>query len=209
MPPGEGRRPPIRRVISTGLGRRSSELEGTSLSPEALGKVEVEETPDDPVVLRRRDLLDLFDTSPDLSGMDIDVAPFIREDDQRSVLVCFREIGENGWPTDGGFPDRQEVVQVPLASLKARPCWKADHVNRSWERMSGRAVPPGSTVILDAADGGYTGELGWDGKSRGKSRSSSCPRSTAARRPTGTITRVARRRSCSRTSTDVYEVAKR
>lgn len=143
-------------------------LEGVSLSPEALEGVEVEETPDDPVVLRRRDLVDLFDTSPDLSGMDIDIAPFIREDEERSVLVCFREIGDDNQPADESSPDRREVVQVPIANLKDRPCWKTDHVNRSWERMPGKAVPPGSTVILDAAEGGYTGELGWDGKSKGK-----------------------------------------
>ena len=142
-------------------------LEGRSLSPQALESVEVEETAEDPTVLRRRDLVDLFDTSPDLSGMDIDIAPFIREDDERSVLVCFREI-EQGQPTERDLPDRDEVVQVPRGSLKGRFCWKADHVNRSWLPMPGNTSPPGSTLILDAAQGGYTAELGWDGKSKSK-----------------------------------------
>jgi CRISPR-associated endonuclease/helicase Cas3 len=144
-------------------------LEGKSVSPQVLAQVHVHETPADPVVLRRRDLIDLFDTSPDLSGMDVDIAPFIREDDERSVLVCFREIGEDDMPLEQGLPDRSEVVEVPLGtSLAKRRCWKADYVNRNWrwERRSGGELSPGSTVILDAAQGGYTNELGWDGKSK-------------------------------------------
>jgi CRISPR-associated endonuclease/helicase Cas3 len=33
-------------------------------------------------VLRRRDLLDLFDTTPDLSGYDLDVSRFIRSENE-------------------------------------------------------------------------------------------------------------------------------
>lgn len=143
------------------------ELEGASLSPKTLTRVEVEETREEPVTLRRRDLVDLFDTSPDLSGMDVDIAPFIREDDERSVLVCFREVDDSG-PAYEGIPANEEIIQVPLTDLKGRPCWKADYLNESWERALGSHVPPGSTLILDAAEGGYTEELGWVGKSKGR-----------------------------------------
>ena len=139
---------------------------GESLSPQTLEQICVEETPDDPLILRRRDLVDLFDTSPDLSGTDIDIAPFIREDDERTVLACFREIGEKNEPAPDCLPDRSEVVQIPLASLEKRRCWKADHLDGTWEPRLGRQVPPGATIVLDAADGGYTPELGWDGKSK-------------------------------------------
>jgi CRISPR-associated endonuclease/helicase Cas3 len=139
---------------------------GESLSPERLEGITVAETPDDPAILRRRDLLDLFDTSPDLSGTNIDIAPYIREDDERTVLVCFRQIGKDGKPEPDHLPDRTEIVQVPLASLGDRPCWLADHVSGIWERRRGKRAPPGATVVLDAAEGGYTPELGWDGKSK-------------------------------------------
>lgn len=139
---------------------------GNSLSPQALETIEVEEAPDDPAILRRRDLIDLFDTSADLSGADLDIAPFIREDDQRSVLACFREIGENGMPQPTEMPDRLEVVQIPRGSIGKRDCWAVDFIAGQWMRRPGSQVPPGSTVILDAAEGGYTPELGWDGKSK-------------------------------------------
>jgi CRISPR-associated endonuclease/helicase Cas3 len=145
-------------------------LEGESLSPQALGQMDVEESPDDPVVLRDSDLIDLFDTGPDLSGMDVDVSPFIREDDEHTVLAGFREIGEDEMLAEQGLPDRSEVVQIPLASIANRRCWKADYLDRHrrWERRRGAGLPPGSTVILAASEGGYTRELGWDGRSKRK-----------------------------------------
>ena len=154
------------------------ELEGESLSPAHLETVNVEEATDDPAVLRRRDLLDLFDTSPDLSGTDIDIAPFIREDDERTVTVFFRTLGSEpavriaGRPKPGRdevyqpMPGRDEVVQIPRASLKKRQCWRLDHEEGEWVRTSAGDVPPGSTAMLAAEDGGYKPELGWQPKAR-------------------------------------------
>lgn len=153
------------------------ELEGESLSPALLETVSVDEVADDPAVLRRRDLLDLFDTSPDLSGTDIDIAPFIREDDERTVTVFFRALGDDpairipGRAAPGReqvwqpMPTRDEVVQVPRATLEKRQCWRLDHEEGEWVRTTARDVPPGSTAMLAAEDGGYTPELGWQPKS--------------------------------------------
>jgi len=154
------------------------DLEGESLSPARLETVSVEEAADDPAVLRRRDLLDLFDTSPDLSGTDIDIAPFIREDDERTVTVFFRALGSDPAVRIAGrpkprrdeihqpMPARDEVVQVPRATLEKRQCWRLDHEEGEWLRQSARDVPPGSTAMLAAEDGGYTPELGWQRKAR-------------------------------------------
>src|SRR5690606_38454777 len=38
-------------------------------------------------VLRRKDLLDLFNTDPDLSGFDVDVSDYIRDSGQAGVQV--------------------------------------------------------------------------------------------------------------------------
>jgi CRISPR-associated endonuclease/helicase Cas3 len=137
-------------------------LEGTSLSPSALEQIEVAESTDDPAVLRRRDLLDLFDTSPDLSGMDIDIAPWIREDDERTVAVFFRDVGVEAG--DQLAPEPAELVQVPRAGLRDRSCWLIDHIEGEWVRAAVRDIPPGATVMLRADDGGYDRDVGWDGK---------------------------------------------
>ncbi|HEY4001494.1 MAG TPA: DEAD/DEAH box helicase, partial [Candidatus Xenobia bacterium] len=51
-------------------------------------------------ILRAKDLVDLFDTTPDLSGGDIDVSMYIRESEDVDVQVYWRE-----WPS--GRPDDQ------------------------------------------------------------------------------------------------------
>lgn len=142
-----------------------TELEGESLSPARLSELSVAEVEEDTAVLRRRDLLDLFDTSPDLSGSDIDVAPFIRADDERTVSVFFRALGSERPPRIEAdaqpLPAPDELVQVPRADLSKRAAWVQDHVDGGWLRRTGWSVPPGAAVLLAAEDGGYDGELGW------------------------------------------------
>ena len=42
-------------------------------------------------VLRRKDIIDLFDTTPDLAGMDIDISRFIRESEDNDCQVFWRD----------------------------------------------------------------------------------------------------------------------
>lgn len=140
--------------------------DGQSLSPAMLEGMSVAESEEDPVMLRRRDLLDLFDTSPDLSGMDVDIAPFIRSDEDRTVSVFFRELGEK--PASTIAADQQpaasphELVTVPLSQLDKRSAWLFDPADERWVRRVGRELPPGSLALLDSADGGYDPVWGWD-----------------------------------------------
>ena len=137
------------------------DLVGTSLSPAALERLAVSEQREASDVLRRRDLLDLFDTSPDLSGMDVDVARFIRDDDDRSVFVFFRDLFSRRTTDTANQPaaERDEMVNVPLHSLGDRDAWVYDPIDDAWKPV--RSAPPGATVMLAAADGGYDTKLGW------------------------------------------------
>lgn len=132
-------------------------LVGSSVSPEALSTLDVPERRETWSVLRRRHLIDLFDTSPDLSGLDVDVSRFIRPDDERTVSVFFRAEPD----IDAPRAERQELVAVPIASLAERRAWIHDHVDGLAVRARGRAIRPGATVMLDAGDGGYDERLGW------------------------------------------------
>jgi CRISPR-associated endonuclease/helicase Cas3 len=138
------------------------DLEGQSLSPARLEEIEVEETRDAPAILRRRDLLDLFDTAPDLSGTDIDIAPFIRPDDERTVLAFFRDRSDGAPTKEDPLPTANEIVQVPRTEVVTRARWIPDHLNGSWLPLGGRQLPPpGAMVMLDAAERGYDSEIGW------------------------------------------------
>jgi CRISPR-associated endonuclease/helicase Cas3 len=140
---------------------------GTSLSPAVLERLDVPERREVWDVLRRRDLLDLFDTSPDLSGMDVDVARFIRDDDERSIFVFFRDLPDRGTADTASQPaaERDELVKVPVDSLGDRKRWVYDPIDDAWKLV--RAAPPGATVMLASAGGGYEPKLGWSMSGKG------------------------------------------
>lgn len=155
-------------------------LEGQSVSPKALDDYKREhEKPDEPFlpfehkhVLRRRDLLDLFDTTPDLSGNDIDIQRFVRSDDpDTDVQVFWRDMPDTGPAADEPSPHRLELCNVPvgqargfletLAEKKRGTGFVWDHLDGKWAKLDPKQVRPGLVILLPSAAGGYS-QLGWD-----------------------------------------------
>ena len=64
---------------------RTAIAEITDACPRILGGIVVPETPVVRPVIRRRDLVDLFDTTPDLCGQDLDVSRYIRDGEDSDV----------------------------------------------------------------------------------------------------------------------------
>lgn len=119
------------------------------------------------MVLRKRDLLDLFDTTPDLMGSDVDVSRFIRETDDHDVRVFWR--GFDGPPTDQPSPGREELCAAPVQAVrdwqgKGREMWTWDAQVGQWA-LAKRLIP-GITVLLRASEGGYDVRLGLDPKGK-------------------------------------------
>ena len=125
-------------------------------------------------LLLRHELNELFDTSPDLSGADIDISRFIRSGDERDVQVFWGEV-DGGGPLSSMKPTRDELCSVPF--LKARDwlckpkserlktnvrAWVWDWLNREWRRGKRHDIYPGQTVLVESGVGGYRQEQGWD-----------------------------------------------
>jgi CRISPR-associated endonuclease/helicase Cas3 len=114
-------------------------------------------------VVRARDVQDLFDTTPDLSGADVDVSRFIREADDRDVHVFWRDF--EGDPADLPDPEASELCPAPIGSVRDRigkkPAWRWDLVDERWVRVRADEVYPGIEVLLRASDGGYEPQTGW------------------------------------------------
>lgn len=120
-------------------------------------------------VIRKRDLFDLFDTDPDLSGFDIDVSPYVREADDTDVRVFWRALADTkDGPQDDEArrPHRNEICAVPIGQARK---WLKDHkgqaftwdwIDRRWARLDG--LWPGVLVLVDAAFGGYNSARGFD-----------------------------------------------
>lgn len=124
-------------------------------------------------VIRRKDLLDLFDTTPDLTGLDVDVGRFIRDAEGRDVVVAWREFGEAGAPAERERPPTDvETCRVPVDALGAflKKAGASGFVWRGLRSQWGevrtndaRSLTPGSLVLLPASAGGYDRTVGWTG----------------------------------------------
>lgn len=151
--------------------------------PQALSQLEVDEPPVPRPVLRQRDLRELFDTTPDLTGTDIDVSRFVRDGMDTDVFFYWRALHDEQPTTDSPAPDRQELCRVPVHQArefldrlqkkrtKARrdsngssglTAWQWDALRGEWEPAAERPLP-GQFVLLSSDAGGYSPELGWTG----------------------------------------------
>jgi CRISPR-associated endonuclease/helicase Cas3 len=121
--------------------------EGDDVSPESLESFMRHENVSLPFqhnnVLRRRDLIDLFDTSPDLSGNDIDISRFIREGDEHDVELFWRDWEGNYPPSTLPRPRREELcpaavfgangVQSFLKGKEKHQAFRWDHLEKEWQ----------------------------------------------------------------------------
>ncbi|EFI34118.1 CRISPR-associated helicase Cas3 [Desulfonatronospira thiodismutans ASO3-1] len=127
----------------------------------------LEENPQYLQVIRKKDLVDLFDTTPDLAGMDIDASRFIRDSDEQSLQVFWRLLDENGPKPDEPPPAREELCSVSIGSIASASDlrkWRWDHLEKNWVRVWRNAeLFPGAVLFLDVKDGGYSSTLGWTG----------------------------------------------
>jgi len=132
-------------------------------------------------VLQKQEFEELFDTSPDLSGSDIDVSRFIREGDDRDVQVFWRDLdieNPNAAPPETlQKPARDELCRVPigeaiawLGRLKGKKirAWTWNYLDGAWLRADRNPVRPGMVLLVPCTAGGYNPHLGFHGKAANK-----------------------------------------
>jgi CRISPR-associated endonuclease/helicase Cas3 len=140
-------------------------------------------------LLLRRDFDEFFDTTPDLTGADIDVSPFIRSGDERDVSVFWLDVppakkGEFApTPPKARKPAHDELCSVPflaardwlcgkatkekpaLRLLPSRRAWIWDWIDGEWKIAERTALIPGTVVCVAADTGGYRDDRGYDPES--------------------------------------------
>ena len=140
----------------------------TSAALEDLERVDDEEMYQPSHVLRRRDLIDLFDTTPDLSGYDLDISRFVRGGEDRDVSVVWRELNDEEPNSKELRPTRRELCSVPIHELrdflKNNKAWTFDALAGEWKKAAAENLRAGMTMLLDVKAGGYDVQLGWCGK---------------------------------------------
>ena len=129
-------------------------------------------------VLRRRDVVDLFDTTPDLSGYDLDVSRFVRGGEERDVTVAWRELKSETPDKKAPALTRNELCPVAIGEFrdflkgknkqgKQREAWRWDALEGNWEKVAESDLRPGLSLLVDVTAGGYSEELGWSKESKG------------------------------------------
>jgi CRISPR-associated endonuclease/helicase Cas3 len=129
-------------------------------------------------LLLRRELDELFDTTPDLTGTDLDISRFIRTGEERDCQVF--------WDTwDGEVPP--DTLQAPRQALCSIACYKVakwlcekgklkdgcqafvfDYLSDQWKPLREADIRPGRTILVHPDWGGYHPEKGFTGEKRGK-----------------------------------------
>ena len=69
-------------------------------------------------LLRRRDLLDLFDTTPDLSGNDIDISRYVRDGEDTDVQLYWRDFSDTTPGEELSQPVRDELCRVSIGAAR-------------------------------------------------------------------------------------------
>lgn len=123
-------------------------------------------------VLRRKDFLDLFSTEADLSGFDVDIAPYIRDADDADVLLFWRDIPTDEKSLDEPASTADELCRAGLGAarkllgkLEPGDVWQWSTREREWERITNPnslRLRPGMTLMIRAACGGYSERYGLD-----------------------------------------------
>ncbi|WP_428265539.1 type I-G CRISPR-associated helicase/endonuclease Cas3g [Haliangium sp.] len=154
---------------------------GGDAGPASLGRIEYQPPEVVRPVLRRRDVLDLFDTTPDLCGNDVDVSRFVRDGDDTDCRVFWRELSADGPGRDLSRARREELCPVSIRAIneflpklaRKRPkagkelaprlrAWVWDGLDEQWAQVD--RARPGQEVLLDVVAGGYDPALGWTGE---------------------------------------------
>jgi CRISPR-associated endonuclease/helicase Cas3 len=152
-------------------------LERTPVTGEDLLGRDVAVTGTPVAVLRKADLVSLFDTAPDLTGADLDIAPYVRDADDMDAQVAWA-VWEPAAP-DGRPPDDARAplarwrCRVPLKGVAALvkrdvPVWRLDQALGRWTKVSAAdRARPGEVLVVAPAAGGYEPALGFDPAARG------------------------------------------
>ena len=122
--------------------------------------------------LRRKDILDLWDTTPDLAGNDLDVSRFIRDTNNTDVQFYWRNVPDTQPADQFPAPERTELCAVSigrardfLGKLKKKSqaalAWKP--LDNTWGKVGSNEVRAGMVLLLDPEMGGYSDAIGWTG----------------------------------------------
>jgi CRISPR-associated endonuclease/helicase Cas3 len=111
---------------------------------------------------------ELFDTSPDLSGADLDISRYIRSGSDTDCQIAW--VAE--MPTSEYTPSTLELCSAPIGEAKKfaesrkNALWRWDYLDGEWKPVGKDGIYPGVTLVALASAGGYSADTGFDPASK-------------------------------------------
>jgi CRISPR-associated endonuclease/helicase Cas3 len=167
----------LQQLTEHGVGIAALEAQEESLSPAARARL----YPFAPLhLLLRQEFDELFDTTPDLTGADLDISRFIRSGDERDLQVFWIGLAKDESPPARRHPHRRELCAVPFLTARDWLCgeetkanrkpklrsgiraWVWDWIDGEWAEAARSSLLPGRVVCVAATCGGYRTDRGFD-----------------------------------------------
>ena len=141
-------------------------------------------------LLLQSEFEELFDTTPDLTGADLEISRFIRTGDERDLQVCWLDVPEPkgksrpARPPETYQPWRNELCSIPFQAARDWLCgpetkakrsprlknrmraWVWDWLDGEWSIATRALLQPGRVVCVAAGCGGYRVDRGFDPDSK-------------------------------------------
>lgn len=123
-------------------------------------------------LLLRHEVEELFDTTPDLTGADLDISRFIRSGEETDCQIAWPDLAANETPSPDYRPTRDELCAVPIGEvrkyLEKRMAWRWDYLDRAWLPVKANSIYPGLMLVVRADAGGYSPYRGFDASLKDK-----------------------------------------
>lgn len=119
-------------------------------------------------LLLRHEVEELFDTTPDLSGADLDISRYIRSGTDTDCQIAW--IAEK--PTPNYSPSPFELCSAPIgeakkfAEARKNAIWRWDFLDGEWKLVRKEDIYPGMVLVALASAGGYSETTGFDPNSK-------------------------------------------
>lgn len=170
----------LQQLAEEGVSLAALKAHEESLDPETRSRL----YPFEPAhLLLRREFDELFDTTPDLTGADLDISRFIRSGDERDLQFFWLNLAKDEMPSPKRRPHRRELCSVPFMKARDWLCgeerknsrkpklrggmraWVWDWIEGEWKAATREALLPGRVVCVSADSGGYSIARGFDPES--------------------------------------------
>lgn len=112
----------------------------------------------------RHEIEELFDTTPDLSGADLDISRYIRSGSDADCQIAW--VAEK--PLPNYAPSASELCSAPIGEAKKfvemrkNAVWRWDYLDGEWKPVGRDDIYPGVTLVALASAGGYSEKFGFD-----------------------------------------------